>query len=160
MIDQTTVKLGGEGRETEYVIQRLPATRGMEVGIHLMQIVMGAAEGVGNIREGEDFLDAEYNPAQMAAGLMKRIDEKSSPAFIKALIRESLVYPDPGESFNDWYENHFAANFNEIFDLLSAIISHNGYADLVKKRMEEVMGIFSVFDGRDGESTPSSGDQS
>lgn len=160
MIDQTTVKLGGEGRETEYVIQRLPATRGMEVGIHLMQIVMGAAEGVGNIREGEDFLDAEYNPAQMAAGLMKRIDEKGSPAFIKTLIRESLVFPDPGETFDEWFENHFSGNYDEIFNLLSEIISHNGYVDLVKKRMEEVMGIFSASDGKEEASILSSKDQS
>ncbi len=156
MLDQTTAKIG----TTEYVIQQLPATRGMEVGIHLMNIVLGAADGIGNIREGDDFLDAEYNPAKMAAGVMGRIDERDTPAFIKTLIKESLVRPDPGDRFNDWYETHFSANYNELYELMAAIIDHNGYADLVKKKLGEVMGIFSSDDGPAAGSTPSSEDRS
>ena len=142
MLDQTTIKLGVSGHETEYVIQQLPSTRGMEVGIHLIKIITGAAEGVGSIREGEDFLNAEYNPAQMAAGLMKRIHEQGTPAFIKTLLKESLIIPDPvGDKYDEWYESHFSANYDELFDLIAAIISHNGYIDLIKKKTGDIIGL-------------------
>lgn len=156
MLDQKPVKIG----ETEFVIQQLPTSRGIEVGLHLTHVLMGAAEGVGNIRDGEDFLDAEYNPAQMASGLMSRIHERDTPTFVRTLVRESLIVPDPGEQFSDWYEMHFSANYEELFQLVAEIIGHNNYADLVKKRIAEVMGILSGIDGKAEDSTRSTKAQS
>ena len=151
MLEQKDIKIG----DTDFVIQQLPATRGMEVGIHLVQIIMGAADGIESISEGEDILDAEYNPAKMASGLMGKIDEKGTPAFIKQLVRESMIRPDPGEGFAEWYETHFSANYGELFDLVSAIIEHNNYVNMIKKKFQEVMDMFSEGDGPEKESTPS-----
>ncbi len=150
MLKQETLKLG----DTEYVIQQLPCTRGLEVGIHLVKIIMGAADGVDGVTGEKSLLDTELNPAKMAAGLFKKIDEKGTPAFIKNLIQESLVRPDPGDGFNDWYETQFAANYEELYDLLAAIIDHNGYIDLIKKKTADVLAIFYSGDGEDQESTP------
>lgn len=155
MLEQKDFKYG----DSNYVIQQLPATRGMEVGIHLLHVIMGASDGFGDIREGQDFLDAEYNPAKIASGLMSKIHERDTPTFIKTIVRESLIVPDPGDTFSDWYEQHFSANYDELLSLLTAIIEHNGYVDLVKKRLVEVMGILSSDPGKAGESTPSSKDQ-
>lgn len=151
MLEQKVLKIG----ETDFVIQQLPATRGMEVGIHLMQIIAGAAEGMGDTKEGDDFLDTEYNPAKMATGLMNKIDEKGTPAFIKTLIKESLIQPDPSEAFNDWYEAHYSANYDELFDMVAAIIDHNRYADMIKKKFQGVMDMFSSDDGKAKDSTRS-----
>lgn len=156
MLEQKDFKYGS----TAYVIQQLPATRGMEVGIHLIHVLMGGAEGFGGIHEGQDFLDAEYNPAVIAAGLMSRIHQRDTPTFIKTIVRESLIVPDPGDKFDEWYELHFAANYDELLSLLTAIIEHNGYIDLVKKRLSEVMGLLSSDPGKGKESTPSSKAQS
>lgn len=151
MLEQKTVQIG----DTEFVIQQLPATRGMEVGIHLVQIIMGATEGIESVREGQEILDAEYNPAKMASGLMGKIDEQGTPAFIKRLIQESMIRPDTTDGFSDWYEAHFSANFDELFDLVTVIIEHNGYVVMLKKKFQEVMEIFSLEDGEGEESTPS-----
>lgn len=142
MLEQTTTKIG----KTEYILQQLPSTRGLEVGIHLIQIAMGATDGISNISGNEDFLDAEYSPAKMASGILNKIDKKETPAFIKTLIRESLIKPEPGDNFEEWYETHFSANYIELADLIAAIIDHNGYMDLIKKKTEAVMGIFSSVD--------------
>lgn len=158
MLEQKIIKLGKGKKKVEYVIQQLPSTRGLEVGIHLVHIAMGSAEGVGSM--GDDVMDVELNPARMIAGLMARIDEKETPVFIKALIQQSLITPDPGEGFDDWYETQFSANYMELWDLIAAIIEHNKYIDLVKKRVLEAMAIFSTDDGPGEESTPSSGAQS
>ncbi len=144
MLEQKSVKIG----DTEYIIQQFPATRGLEIGIHLIKIAMGGAKGINNVSGDEDFLDAQYNPAQMAAGIMEQVDEKGTPEFIKRTVRESLISPEPNESFNDWYEHHFSANLTELYDLLAAIIEHNGYMELVKKKMLETFGIFSPSDGK------------
>lgn len=149
MLEQKDIKIG----ETDFVIQQLPATRGLEVGIHLVQIIMGAAEGIDNIKDGESFLDSEYNPAKMAHGLMGKIDEKGTPAFIKQLIQESMIRPDVGAGFSEWYEVQFAANFDELFDLVAVIIEHNNYVDMLKKKFQAITDIFSLDDGKDKGST-------
>lgn len=152
MLKQKEVKLG----DTDYVLQQFPSTRGLEVGIHLVKIAMGAADGFSDIPDEKSFLDTEINPARMAAGIFERIDEHGTPTFIKIVIKESLIKPDPANDFESWYENHFSANYNELYDLLAAIIEHNGYVDLIKKKMGDIMGIFYSGDGKDQESTPSS----
>jgi len=151
MLEQKTVQIG----DTEFVIQQLPATRGMEVGIHITKIIMGAADGIDSIKDSDQILDAEYNPAKMVQGLMGQIDERGTPAFVKQLIQESMIRPDVSSGFSDWYESHFSANFDDLYELVSAIIEHNGYADMVKKKLQGIMDMFSEGDGKEEESTPS-----
>jgi len=150
VLEQKPYKIG----KTEYILQQFPATRGLEVGIHLIKIAMGGAKGISSVAGDEDFLDAQCNPAKMAAGIMENVDEKGTPEFIKSIVRESVIVPEHGEGFNDWYETHFSANLTELYDLLAAIIDHNGYMELIKKKLAEVFGIFSSTDGKDPESTP------
>lgn len=156
MLEQKSYKIG----ETEYVLQQFPATRGLEIGIQLVKIAMGAAKGISDIEGDQDFLDASYNPPKMAAGIMEQIDARETPAFIKTIVRESLISPDPGESFSDWYEKQFSANIDELSELLTAIIEHNRYIDFIKKKVGAVIGIYSPSSGKDQDSSHSSRDQS
>lgn len=148
MLKQKEYKIG----DTEYVIQQFPATRGLEIGIHLIKIAMGAAEGVGNIEGEQDFLDSEYSPAKMVSGVIDRIDEKGTPAFIKQMIQESLIRPEPGDSFSDWYESKFSANLEGLYALMEAIIDHNNYLDVIKKKVSQIMLLSSSGNGKDQDS--------
>lgn len=146
MLEQKTLKLG----DIEYTIQQLPATRGLEVGIHLMKIAMGAAKGFGGMGGDQDILDIDVLPAQIVAGIFEQIDEKGTPEFIKQVIKESVILTgEDGENFSDWYEARFSANFDELYDLMEAIIVHNNYIDMIKKKITGIMLISLPTKGKD-----------
>ena len=100
-------------------------------------ILKGLAEGV-----TEEFVlsfaETKINIGKMIAGVISNTDIKGTPEFIKNVVIASVVRP---ELDNDGYENHFAGNYEELADLLGAIIEHNAFHDLIKKNLLRFIDI-------------------
>ncbi len=133
-LNQKSINIGGE----DFVIQTLPVTKGIEAAVALSHIMAGGAEGVGPTKM--DFFDTEFNFAGIAAGMMKRLSVQGTPIFIKDLILLSVVSP---ELDAELYEVKFAGEYELMFDLLKAILEHNNFVDLIKKKISEIMGLLS-----------------
>lgn len=136
MLDQKQVTIG----EKTYTIQQFPTTIGLEIGISLVKIIAGAAEGFGDTPSGGGFLDTWINPGKIASGLMSKIDITGTPQLIKRMVRESIVSPE----FNDeWYEAEFSGEYDNLISFIEEVISINKYMEMVKKRLPEIMGLIS-----------------
>jgi len=154
MLDQKEITVG----KTGYTLQQLNTTSCLEIGISMIQIIAGAAEGFGDVPAGGGFLDIWVNPGKLSAGLMNKLDVTGTPQLIKRMVRESLMAPEFTE---EWYEAEFSGELDNLFMLIEKIVELNRYPDLVKKRLPEIMGLISsVTDTVDPESIPSTSGQS
>lgn len=132
MLDQKQITIDGKS----YTIQQFPTTTGLEIGISLVKIIAGSAEGFGDVPASGSFLDIWVNPGKIASGLMNKIDISGTPQLIKRMIRESIVQPE----FNDeWYEAEFSGEYDNLISFIENVIEVNRYMDMVKKRIPELM---------------------
>lgn len=122
--------------DKDYMIQALPASKGIEAAVVLAHIVAGAAEGVGDHKE--DFLDVNINIGKIVAGMFKRLDKNETPAFIRDLVLLSVISP---ELDAELYEIEFAGNYEVLANLVAAILELNGFIDVIKKKVLEGMAI-------------------
>lgn len=133
-LKQKTIKIGPD----EFIIQTLPASKGIEAAVVLSHIMAGAAEGIGPTKI--DFYDTDINFGAIAAGLLKRLSVQGTPIFIKDLILLSVIRP---ELDSEGYEIMFAGEYEKLCDLVGAILEHNGFIDLVKKKSSQIMALLS-----------------
>ncbi len=138
MLDQKSITIG----ETNFVIQQLPTSKGLEVTFAIAQILKGMAEGV-----SEEFVlsfdQTKVNVGKMISGLISCSDVKETPEFIKNLAMISVVSPDMGGD-EQMFEQHFAGNYEELADLLGEIIVFNGFVDLVKKNLFRLTALMQA----------------
>jgi hypothetical protein len=134
MISQKTLTIN----KKPFVIQALPASKGFEAAIVLAHIVAGAANGIGSHKR--DFFDTDFNIGRIVAGLFDRLDAEGTPAFIKDIVLLSVITPDLD---GDSYEDEFAAEYETLVDLVTAILEHNKLFDVIKKKAAAVMGLLS-----------------
>lgn len=138
MLDQKTVTLG----QDQFVIQQLPATKGLEAACKLGRFFAGAARGLGELPG--DALEANVNIGQIVEGLLSRLDEREVPAFLKALVRESLIRPAYTEEL---FETRFSGAYGELLSLIYEILELN-YADSIQALKKRVRaGIGGLFLG-------------
>lgn len=136
MLDQAQITVG----KKSYTIQQFATTEGLEIGIALIKIIAGAAEGVGDIPPNGSFLDTWINPGKLAAGIMGRLDVTGTPQLIKRMVAGSMITPTYTE---DLFESEFSGEYDDLVTYLEKVIEHNRYMDLVKKRLPEFMGLIS-----------------
>jgi len=137
MLDQKQITIDGKS----YTIQQFPTTIGLEIGISLVKIIAGAAEGFGDVPPAGSFLDIWVNPGKIASGLMSKIDIVGTPQLIKRMIKESIVSPE----FNDeWYEAEFSGEYDNLISFIEEVISVNKYMEMVKKRIPELMSFMEL----------------
>lgn len=154
MLEQKEITIGG----SNYVLQQFPTTSGLEIGIALVKIIAGAAEGIGDVPPGGGILDVEFNPGRMAAGVMKQFDVTGTPQLVRRMVRESVITPVYSD---DWYESEFSGDYDRLGTMIEKIVAHNRYSDLVKKRLPEIMGLISSDTSTEGQdSTRSTSDPS
>lgn len=134
MISQKTLTIN----KKPFVIQALPASKGFEAAIVLAHIVAGAANGIGSHKR--DFFDTDINLGKVVAGLFDRFDAEGTPAFVKDIVLLSVITP---ELDGDSYEDEFAAEYETLVDLVTAILEHNKLFDVIKKKAAVVMGLLS-----------------
>jgi len=136
MLQQKTIKIG----ETEYIIEQLPTTKGLEVTFAIAQILKGLAEGA-----SEEFifnlLETKLNIGKSIAGVISCTDVKETPIFIKGVICDSVKKPDMG-SDETLFDLHFAGNYEELSELFSEIIMFNKFHELVKKNLFQLIELF------------------
>lgn len=138
MLKQHTVTIG----ETDFTIEQLPTTKGLEVTFAIAQILKGLAEGVSE-EFVLNFTESKVNIGKSLAGLIACSDVKETPEFIKSLVVMSVKKPEmTGES--DLFEQHFAGNYEELSDLLTEIIVFNKFSDLVKKNVLKLTGLLQA----------------
>lgn len=138
MLDQKSVTIG----ETDFVIQQLTTSKGLEVTFAIAQILKGVAEGVSD-EFVLNFDQTKVNIGKMIAGLISCSDVKETPEFIKNLVMMSVVSPDmAGEE--QMFEQHFAGNYEELADLVSEIIVFNKFHDLVKKNLFRLTALLQA----------------
>lgn len=135
MLDQKTVTIG----KTDYVIQQLTTSKGLEVTFAIAQILKGMAEGVSE-EYVLNFDQTKMNIGKMIAGLIACSDIKETPEFIKNLVMTSVISPDMGGQ-EQLFEQHFAGNYAELEELLSEIVVFNRFHDLVKKTATRLIGM-------------------
>lgn len=153
MLDQKTLTIGGK----ECVIQQLPSSLGLQVVAHICHIAAGMSKGVGEVPIGLGYDQTPINIGGVISGLLDRLDEEATPAFIKRLVRESVM----PEMSPDDYESRFAGNYDELWELVQRIIEYNGFIDVLKKRLGGIMGqFFAEEPSGEGRSTPSTNGQS
>lgn len=134
MLEQKTVKINKQS----FTLQQLPATKGLEAALAIVHILRGASEGftdeyVLNIQE------TKVNIAKVVSGVIGATDIKETPKFIKQLIIDSVVKPEFDE---DTYEDTFAGEYSLMFEVLSEIVEHNKFMELVKKNLSPlIMGL-------------------
>lgn len=128
MLKQHTVTVG----ETDFIIEQLPTTKGLEVAFAIAQILKGVAEGVSE-EYVLNFDATKVNIGKSIAGLISCSDVKETPEFIKQLVVMSVKKPEMIEG--DFFEDHFAGNYEELSELLTEIVIFNGFHELVKKNL-------------------------
>lgn len=146
MLEQKRVEVGGK----EYKIEQLPTSKGIEVGIQIAHIVGGASDGF--MFTTSNVLDSAINPAKIISGILDRMDSKTTPAFIKQLVLDSVKEP---KLDGDAYEALFSGRPEDLYELLEAIIDHNRYVDLIKKKVIDAMQEFFPIATTDTGRTPS-----
>lgn len=129
MLNQKEITLHGE----QFLLQTLPASKGIEAAVVFSHIMAGAADGVGETRG--DFYDTPLNFGAMAAGIFKRLDSEGTPAFIKGIICQSVIDPPLD---GELYEIKFAGKFDLMCDLVVAILEHNNLIDFLKKKRSQI----------------------
>lgn len=134
MLEQKEVTVHGE----KFLIQTLPASKGLEAAVIFSQIMSGMADGIGETKG--DFFDTSINFGAIAAGIFKRLHHEKTPAFIKGLITQSVISPSLD---GDLYEIKFAGKYEMMCDLVVEILEHNNFIDLVKKKVSQIMAILS-----------------
>lgn len=137
MLDQKQITIDGKS----YTIQQFPTTIGLEIGISLMKVIAGAAEGFGDIPPAGSFLDIWVNPGKIASGLMGQISITGTPQLIKRMIKESIAQPEFSE---EWYEAEFSGEYDNLISFLENVIEVNRYMDMVKKRIPELMSFINL----------------
>lgn len=145
MLAQKSITLAGE----EFIIQTLPATRGIETAVALSHIAAGAADGIGETIGRFD--DTPVNIGGIVSGLFKRLSVKETPIFIKTLVVDSVISPAID---SELYEIRFSGNYEVLYNLIVAILEHNKFIDLIKKKVSEIMDLLYEQDTTDQESTP------
>ena len=133
-LSQKSFNIGGK----DFMIQTLPATKGIEAVVALALITAGAAEGCGDHKT--DFLDMKINIGKIIGGLFKRLDIERTPIFIKDLVLLSVISPKLDV---DLYEIEFAGEYTLLSDLVVAILEHNNLLDFVKKKVAQIMAKLS-----------------
>jgi hypothetical protein len=135
MLKQKTVALG----DTDFLIEQLPATEGLEVTIALGKIIAGAAEGV-----SDEFVltvdSTKVNVGKLIAGVINTTDVKGTPEFIKQTICKSVVKPDLTKGGSE-FDIIFAGHYDWIAEILEEIIVHNGFHELVKKNLSRTIAL-------------------
>jgi hypothetical protein len=145
MLDQRDVTING----TQYVIQQLPSSRGMQVAIILAKIASGAAKGIG---AAESIEDIPINIGGIIDGVVERLDAEASPAFIKRLVMDSVVRP---EMTSESFEAQFSGNYDELWELVAKIIEHNKLLEVLKKKASDGMGLLFSASPKPAKSTRS-----
>jgi len=135
MLDQKPVTIG----KTDFVIQQLTTSKGLEVTFAIAQILKGVAEGVSE-EYVLNFDATKVNVGKMIAGVIACSDVKETPEFIKQLVMNSVVSPDMGGQ-EQLFEQHFAGNYGELSELLEEIIVFNGFTELVKKKAMQLISV-------------------
>jgi len=128
MLKQHTVTIG----ETDFIIEQLPTTKGLEVTFAIAQLLKGLAEGASE-EFVLNFTETKVNIGKSIAGLIACSGVKETPEFIKQLVVMSVKKPEMIE--DDFFEDHFAGNYEELSDLLTEIVVFNGFHELVKKNL-------------------------
>lgn len=128
MLKQHAVKIG----ETDFIIEQLPTTKGLEVSFAIAQLLKGLAEGVSE-EFVLNFTETKVNLGKSLAGLIACSDVKETPEFIKQLVMMSVKKPEMIKG--DFFEDYFAGNYEELSELLTEIIIFNGFHELVKKNL-------------------------
>jgi hypothetical protein len=134
MLDQKEVTVNFSSGPKQYVIQQLPATRCMQVGIYMMQIVSGAAKGVG-FTTSDRLEETPLNIAGIFSGMVDKLCVDASPAFIKRLVMESVITP---KMVDDVFESSFSGELDALITLVEKIIEHNNLKEALKKRVEAI----------------------
>jgi hypothetical protein len=129
-------------------IQTLPSSQGLEAVIKIGHIIAGAADGFGF---SDDVMDMPTNIAAAVAGVLRNMDAKETPAFIKRLVIDSV--PN-GKLTSEQYEVMFAGQYDALWELVEKIIEHNRFGDALKKRLSPLFQEL-FFDGKAKASTPS-----
>ncbi len=138
MLDQKTITIG----KTDFVIQQLPTTKGLEVTFAIGKILKGLAEGVSD-EYVLNFDQTKVNIGKMIAGLISCSDVKETPEFIKQLVMSSVVSPDMAGQ-DQLFEQHFAGNYEELSELVEKIIVFNKFSDLVKKNVLKLISMIQA----------------
>lgn len=127
MLEQTTVQIGKD----KFVIQQMPATRGLETACAIGKVLKGAGDGFSE-ETVLTFTETRYNVAKVVGGIIDAYDVKHTPELIRQIIKDSMIRPEYDE---EWYERRFSGNYDDLYQLLAAIIKHNNYEDVLKKRL-------------------------
>lgn len=139
MLEQKTVTIG----EDKFVIQALPATKGLEVAFTIAHILKGAGQGFSE-QYVLNVLDTHINVGQLVSGILSAVDIQGTPQFIRDLVKTSVISPDCDDEF---YESRFAARYDDLAELVKEIIVLNNYGDVIKKNLMPVIGLlFSTQD--------------
>ena len=108
-ISQKSITIG----EESFVIQSLPASKGIEAAVALSHVMAGAAEGIGGTKI--DFFDTEMNYGKIMAGMFNRLSISGTPTFVKDLILLSVILPEAlADQKQDWFEDKFAGNYANV----------------------------------------------
>ena len=135
MIEAKVLKIGKDS----FTINSLPATRALVIGAKLAKIVGGVGKGVSDLTlNPKEFAEA-FHIGNMLQGVLQNIDADGAPELIRDIVRESLVVPQfegeidnigPEQRFQEWYDNRFSKELNDLAVLLYEIFYHN-YGDPV-----------------------------
>lgn len=147
MLAQREITVGGQ----QYVIETLTSSEGMEAAITIAHIMQGALKGIGDTKG--DILDTPINFGEIASGLLERMDEKRTPAFLKWLVTKSVVKP---MMTSDLFESTFAGSYDDLWELVEKIIEHNSFGSVLKKRLAPLIKqLFSAGAATGQDSIPS-----
>jgi hypothetical protein len=134
-------------------IQTLPSSQGLEAVVRIGHLLAGAAEGFGYSETGK-IEDMPTNIPAAIAGMLRKMDAKETPAFIKRLVVDSV--PN-GKLTGEQYEVMFAGQYDALWELVEKIIEHNRFGDALKKRLSPLFQDL-FFDGKAKASIPSTSD--
>lgn len=122
----------------QWVIQQLPAEKGMKVVVQIAHIIAGVSKGVG-FAKIDDIGDTPINIAGVIAGVLERLDADASPAFVKRIVLDSVIMPQDKRLTADDFDFIFAGQYDALWELVAKIIELNKFDEVLKKRFKPII---------------------
>ncbi len=136
MLEQKTVLIG----DVEITIQQLGTSKALKHSIILGQLFGGVSQGIAS--QGKTtFQDWDIDFGRMIDGILSKLDSEKSPAWIKELIKESVIQPAYTQ---DWFDITFSGSLENLLELVKAILEQN-YGGLFEYARKKI-GMVSISD--------------
>jgi len=136
-----------------YTLIEILATRRSEIVLECKNIISGATDGVGDIKDG---LDTKLDYTKIISGILNRVEPKKGARLLQEIISYGLQFPvmiQNGVLNTDFYDEHFGEYYHHQVELVAEIFKMNfGPTIQELKKKLPLLGLFALTSSEGKES--------